>query len=107
MPFTKTTSGVTIRIKLAPKAARNALVRLDKKADGTVILRASVTAVPEKGKANAALIKLLASKLGLPKSSISLIAGETSRHKTLSIKGEPDELTETLNAKLRAEGLMG
>lgn len=75
-------------------------------AAGHTYLKVSVTAVPEKGRANAALIKLLAQKLGLPKTSISLIAGETSRLKTLHIKGKPEELLNILDAKLRALGLM-
>jgi uncharacterized protein (TIGR00251 family) len=100
-------NGVSLQVKITPKAARNALIRIDTDAGGGEHLKASVTAVPEKGKANAALIKLLAQKLGLPKSSITLIAGETSRQKTLHIDGAPGELLKILNAKLRALGLMG
>jgi len=44
-----------------------------------------VTEVPEKGKANAALIKLLAKKLGIAKTSITLVSGDTSRNKVLSL----------------------
>ena len=94
-------------LKLTPKAAKNALVRIEDTADGKRLLRATVTAVPEKGKANAALAKLLSQKLDLPKSCIHLIAGETSQLKTVKIVGQPEETLALLNAKLRSLGLMG
>ena len=74
--------------------------------DGKQYLKATVTAVPEKGKANAVLVKLLAKKLGLPKTSISLIAGDQSRHKTVHFEGPPEDLTKELKAKFRVLGLM-
>ena len=51
--------------------------------DGSAVLKLRVAAVPDKGKANAAVIALLAKALGVPKSSISLIAGDTARLKTV------------------------
>jgi len=103
--FTTAKNGVTLRLKLTPGAARNALVRVDADADGNAVLRAAVTTVPEKGKANAALIKMLAKKLGLPKTGIRLIAGEQSRYKTVFFEGPPDDLVKLLEAKFCALGL--
>ena len=100
-------NGVILKVKLTPKAARDAIVRIDTDAEGNQQLRASVTAVPEKGKANSALVKMLSKKLGLPKTSIRLIAGEQSRHKTVHFDGDPDELMEKLTAKFSGLGLMG
>jgi uncharacterized protein len=97
--------GVTLRLKLTPKSSKNALVKIEADVDGKTHLKATVTAVPEKGKANTALIKLLSKKLGLPKTSIRLIAGEQSRYKTAHISGEPDTLITALNAKFRVLGL--
>jgi uncharacterized protein YggU (UPF0235/DUF167 family) len=51
-----------------------------------------VTAIPEDGKANAALIKVLAKSLKLPKTAFALIAGATDRRKTLSVTGETSEI---------------
>ena len=51
------------------------------------MLRVAVTAAPEKGKANKAIIEVLADELGVPKSSIELVAGETSPQKKLLIAG--------------------
>jgi uncharacterized protein (TIGR00251 family) len=105
--ISKNAHGLSFKVKLTPNAAKNALVRIDKDAEGNTHLKASVTTVPEKGKANAALLKLLAKKLDLPKSTIRLISGDTSRLKTIQLSGNADELTHLLNAKLRALGLMG
>lgn len=46
-----------------------------------------VTAPPEDGKANAAVCKVIAKALGVPKSAVSVTRGETSRHKTVEIEG--------------------
>ena len=51
-----------------------------------------VSAVPEKGRANQALIAFLAKKLGLAKSKLSLISGETQRKKILRIDGDPEDI---------------
>ncbi len=57
-----------------------------------MLLKARVTAVPEKGKANKALIALVAKSLGIAKSSIDLVSGDTSRKKILRIDGDPEDL---------------
>ena len=56
------------------------------------MLKARVTAVPEKGKANKALIVLIAKSLGIAKSSIDLVSGDTSRKKILRIDGDPEDV---------------
>ena len=55
-------------------------------------------AVPDRGKANAAVIALLSKALGVPKSAISLVSGETARIKTLRITGDPAALAAALEA---------
>ncbi len=66
------------------------------------MLKACVTQAPEKGKANKALIGLLAKALGLRKAQIELIAGETSRQKRLLIRGvTPDELAQRIEQALQ------
>ncbi|EIE52828.1 hypothetical protein AL036_15390 [Salipiger aestuarii] len=72
--------GVTLALRVTPKASRNAIRAED---DGT--LRVFVTAVPEDGKANAAVHKLLARALGVPKSRLTLVRGATSRDKLFRI----------------------
>lgn len=50
-------------------------------------LRVRIGTAPERGKANAALIALLAEVLGLPKSAVRIIRGEHSAHKTIEVTG--------------------
>lgn len=82
----KTADGLVIKVKLTPKAARTALNGWTADVDGQPVLKAGVTAVPEKGKANAALIALLAREWGLAKRDILLLHGDTDRNKTLLLK---------------------
>jgi uncharacterized protein (TIGR00251 family) len=74
-----------IRIKLTPKASRNAVQGWAKDANGSDYLKISLTAIPEKGKANAALIDFLAKNLKCSKSNISIIKGDTDRLKTIHV----------------------
>lgn len=59
--------------------------------DGKVVLKLRVRAVPDKGKANAAIVKLLAKTWDVPRSSLTVIAGEKDRTKTLLLAGDPQE----------------
>jgi uncharacterized protein (TIGR00251 family) len=79
----RTVTGVTVELRAQPRARRTAL----ECAGGA--LRAQVTAPAEDGKANAALIELLAETWRLPKSAFAVTRGATSRDKVLSIAGEP------------------
>ncbi|MBS0620873.1 MAG: DUF167 domain-containing protein [Verrucomicrobia bacterium] len=69
-------------VKVVPKAAKNQIMGWE---NGELKVR--IHAVPEKGMVNAELIAFLAKTLGLPKSSIHLHSGETSRHKKVRIEG--------------------
>ncbi len=64
------------------------------------MLRVRVKAVPEKGKATAAVIALLAKALGVPKSAITLTSGDTARLKTLAILGDGAKLSAAVTAML-------
>ena len=67
------------------------------RSDGKTELCIGVTAVPEKGKANEALLRLLAKHLRLSARDLALVSGETDRHKQVLVKGDPAQL-ETLIA---------
>ena len=79
-------------VRLTPNGGRDALDGVETTADGQTHLKARVTAVPEKGKANKALIALLSKALKVPKTSISLISGDTARQKILRIEGDPEDI---------------
>ena len=85
-------TGICLFVRLTPKASRDAINSLMKDASGRSRLKVSVTAVPENGKANQALIKLLAKAIKWPKSSLKIVAGTTDRNKSLVITGSPTEL---------------
>ncbi len=74
-----------LSVRLTPRAAREALGGHFTDADGRHWLSVSVSAPPDKGRANAALIERMAKALKVPSSSISLEAGDTSRLKRLRL----------------------
>ncbi|MBO9400545.1 DUF167 domain-containing protein [Shimia sp. R9_3] len=78
-PEMSLTPGAEIAVRVTPKASRNAVVQ-----DGDV-LRVYVTVVPEGGKANAAVAKLLAKTMGVAKSRLTLVRGQTSREKVFRL----------------------
>jgi len=96
-PFTRTGEGVRARIRLTPKAAHDRVGGIVANAQGNGVLRIAVTTVPEHGRANAALIKLLAKQWRVPKSAISLVQGSKDRNKTLLISGDGDAILVALN----------
>ncbi len=77
---------VTLLIKLTPGASENKFVRLERDLLGDLILHVRVTAIPEKGMANKALIKLLSKKFKLSKSSFEIKRGTLSRTKMFMVK---------------------
>lgn len=92
--------GVRVAIRLTPKGRRDAIEGLAATAEGGAEIRASVTAVPEDGKANRALVKLLSKAWGVPKSAIAIVAGATDRHKILSLAGDPERILPRIAASL-------
>lgn len=91
--------GIAIRVRLTPRSQRDSIDGLEETAEGTA-LKARVRAVPESGAANAALEKLVAGWLGVPKSSVAVIAGGKSRLKTVAVSGNSEALQQQLNARL-------
>jgi uncharacterized protein len=81
-------SGVTVDLRVQPRARRAAL------AIAGGMLNAAVTAPPEDGKANDAVIALLAEAWRLPKSTFEIVKGQTARSKTVRVSGEPSVLAE-------------
>ena len=70
-----------IAVHVLPKSSRNAVEGLVRDAAGKEWLKVRLTATPEDGKANKALLKLLAKTWGCSPSSLLIVSGETSRHK--------------------------
>jgi uncharacterized protein (TIGR00251 family) len=77
-----TSSGVMLRVFVAPRSANTKVLGLF---DGMV--KVALTAPPVDGAANKALLAFLAKTLGVPKSSVTIVAGETSRRKAVEVVG--------------------
>jgi hypothetical protein len=76
-----------IAVRLTPRGGRNALEGFAEDEAGRPLLKARVAAPPVEGEANAALVRLLAKALGLPRSAVRLASGETARVKVMEIDG--------------------
>ena len=90
--------GLSLFVRVTPNAGRDAIEGVEQRDDGTAVLRVRVKAVPDKGKATAAVIVLIAKALGVPKSSISVTSGDTARLKTLAVVGDGPALVAALAA---------
>ena len=92
IPIRDTPQGSTFAVRVQPRARRNAIM-------GEIgnALKLALTAPPVEGRANEACIEFLTEFLKVPRSSVTIAAGETSRNKVISIAGmSADELRRRL-----------
>lgn len=82
-----------LSVRLQPGAGRNETGGVELDAAGKAFLRVRVTEPPEGGKANRALIKLLARAWRIPASAMQVVAGARDRRKVLEIDGGPEVAT--------------
>lgn len=87
-----------LSVRLTPRSSADRIAGLWRDADDRAWLSASVTAPPDKGRANEALIALLARTLGLARAKISLVSGESSRLKRVRIHGDDPQVRERIDA---------
>ena len=88
----------TLSIRVRPGASRN---RVGEFRDG--VLRVSVTAPPRDGRANAAVLELLAGALGVPRTRLRILRGHSSRDKVMAVDGVgATELTRRLEMGVKA-----
>lgn len=76
----QTSDGILVNIKIVPNSSKNDIVLEDE------FVKIKITAQPIEGKANKALIEFLSKKFKIPKTSIEIVKGETSKEKTLLFK---------------------
>ncbi len=86
LPWRETADGVDLAVRLTP---RGGAARIEGVAewDGQPVLRVRVAAPPVEGAANDALVAFLAKALGLPRSAVTLVAGDRARVKRLRLRG--------------------
>jgi uncharacterized protein len=88
--------GVLLAVRAQPGARKNAVG-----GEHGGVLKVAVTAPPEDGRANAAVVELLRDWLGLRRSEVELASGQTNRNKQVLIRGRsPEELAALLAARL-------
>ena len=90
--------GVRLALKVTPRAARSAVDGIARDDRGQACLAVRVTAAPDGGKANAAVIRLLARRWGLPARDLRLVSGASARRKVLQVDGPPQRLLAELAA---------
>ena len=100
LPFAAVPDGVRLAVRLTPKAAAARILGLIEDGGGGVALKVAVTAPAEAGKANDALVALLAEALGLKRRDFGLVLGATDRRKLLHIAGDPAALADRLKERL-------
>ena len=90
-----------LKVRLTPKSSRDEIAGIEE-FGGEAVLKVRVRALPEAGRANAALTKLIASWLKLPASSVAVAHGAKSRLKHVQIQGDPEQLESLVEARLAA-----
>jgi uncharacterized protein (TIGR00251 family) len=89
---------IVVSVRLTPRADRDAVDGVGALADGRLVARVRVRAVPEGGEANAALVQVLAKAFGRPKSAVAVVAGAGQRVKQVRIAGDPRNLAQTVES---------
>jgi uncharacterized protein (TIGR00251 family) len=102
-PLRQTRDGLLLSVRVTPKSSRDQVAGLYSAADGSVSLAVKVTAPPDKGKANKAVIEVIAKAARVAKSSFRIVAGETDRSKTILVTGNQTAVQAWITA-LKDEG---
>jgi uncharacterized protein YggU (UPF0235/DUF167 family) len=93
-----------LTVRLTPKSSRDAIETIERGADGRSFVKARVRAVPDNNCANTALLVLLARKLDVPTSRISLVSGATGRLKVIEIVGDSHKIASVCAQVFAAHG---
>jgi uncharacterized protein (TIGR00251 family) len=101
LPWTSVPHGLLVNVRLTPRGDRDAIEGIERRADGSVVLKARVRAAPSEGEANTALCRLFADALDTAPRQVTVVAGATARVKRLQIAGEANGLLEKLKRAVR------
>lgn len=92
--------GLVVAIRLVPRTKADRLVAIAATAEGGRVLKATVAAPAEDGRANEALLQMLTRAWHIPRRDLSIILGSTSRTKAVRIAGDPQQLIERITAEI-------
>jgi uncharacterized protein YggU (UPF0235/DUF167 family) len=101
LPWTAVPRGLVVDVRLTPRGGRDAIEGIERRADGSVVLKARVRAAPFEGAANDALCRLFADALDTAPRQVTVVAGATARVKRIQIAGEANGLAEKLKRAAR------
>ena len=90
------THGISVTLRVTPRGGRDDIDGLETLANGRSVVKVRVRAVADGGEANRAVTQLLAKVLGVPKASVRILSGTTSRLKQIAVDGDPARLGESL-----------
>lgn len=89
-PWAVSADGLVVTVRLTPKGGRDSIDGIARLSDGTAVLRVRVAAAPTEGRANDALVRLLARQLRVATRDVMVAGGATSRVKRILIKADMD-----------------
>lgn len=82
----QTDTGLEVFVRVTPNASTDQIGTIIARDDGTAYLSVRVRAIPDKGRANAAVIALFAKHFSLRKSDLEIVRGHQARQKTLLVQ---------------------
>lgn len=106
-PLKEKNGKTLLTLKVTPRGSANKIQSMERDLFDDVIVKIMVTALPEKGEANQAVIQLLAKTLKLPKRAFSIVAGNTARVKVISIEANSEEIWGKLTEMKKSENRRG
>ena len=95
-PWRYAAHGVSIALRVTPRGGQDRIDGLETLANGRSVVKVRVRAIAEGGEANRAVTELLAKALGVPRRSVRVLSGTTSRLKQIAVDGDPRKLGDTL-----------
>jgi uncharacterized protein len=95
-PWRYSTAGISIALRVTPRGGRDDIDGTETLANGRSVVKIRVRAIAEGGEANRAVTELMAKTLDVPKASVKILSGVTSRLKQVAVDGDPKILGEVL-----------
>ena len=98
VPWRFSSGGISIALRVTPRGGRDDIDGIETLANGRSVVKVRVRASAEGGEANKAVTELLARALRVPKASVKVLSGATSRLKQVAVDGDPKSLGDTMRA---------